>query len=159
MARRMLGGVCAGIARTYDYDITVVRVVALLLALPGGFGLVLYAALWVLMPADTGTPQPSTAAPVSSAEELAERIRLAADEFAAATRAAAYATRVAAEQLSEVARAASAAGRESWEARPSAQAAAAADAPTAPASPVAPEAPATPEAPVAPSTPTSTPPA
>lgn len=126
MSRRMLGGVCAGIARAYDYDVTVVRVVALLLTLPGGFGLVLYAALWALMPADTGTPpQTSSSTPTSNAEDLAERIRLAADELAAATRAAAEAARVAAEQLSEVARAASAAGRESWESRPSAQAAAA----------------------------------
>lgn len=121
MSRRMLGGVCAGIARAYDYDVTVVRVVALLLTLPGGFGLVLYAALWVLMPADDGTPQPASTAPTSNAEDLAERIRLAADELVAATRAAAEAARVAAEQLSEVARAASAAGRESWESRPSAQ--------------------------------------
>lgn len=172
MSRRMIGGVCAGIARTYDYDVTVVRIVALLLTLPGGVGFVLYAVLWALMPADTGTPQPAHAMPTSNAEDIAERIRLAADEFAAATRAAAYATRVAAEQLSEVARMASAAGRESWDSRPSAQAAAAPPAsPEAPPSPpaaptaasapapAAPEAPEAPNAPSAPSAPGSTPPA
>ena len=102
MSRRMLGGVCAGIARTYDYDVTVVRVVALLLTLPGGFGIVLYAALWALMPADTSAPRPAPSVPTSNAEDLAERIRLAADELAAATRAAAEAARVATEQLAGV---------------------------------------------------------
>jgi len=128
---RMIGGVCAGIARQYGYDVTVVRIVAILLTLVWGAGLLLYLALWVVMPADAPTsstahslPAPEagmssaaagTAFAAGSGDDLAERARRAADDFAIAARSAAEAARVAAEQLAEVAKAATTAGRESWE--------------------------------------------
>jgi phage shock protein C len=130
----MIGGVCAGIARQYGYDVTVVRIVAILLTLVWGAGLLLYLALWVIMPADapasaaaTSLPAPEagsrtdgaaaagTAFAPGSGDDLAERARRAADDFAIAARSAAEAARVAAEQLAEVAKAATAAGRESWD--------------------------------------------
>jgi signal transduction histidine kinase len=43
---RVLGGVCAGIAEAISVDPTLVRLVFALLALAGGAGVVLYAALW-----------------------------------------------------------------------------------------------------------------
>jgi signal transduction histidine kinase len=43
---RALAGVCAGIAAALAVDVTLVRVVFALLALAGGAGFVLYAALW-----------------------------------------------------------------------------------------------------------------
>src|SRR5881397_1471260 len=43
---RVLGGVCAGIAEAMGVDPTLVRLVFALLALAGGAGIVLYAALW-----------------------------------------------------------------------------------------------------------------
>src|SRR5919198_899346 len=43
---RVLGGVCAGIGETIGVDPTLVRLVFALLALAGGAGVVLYAALW-----------------------------------------------------------------------------------------------------------------
>ena len=133
---KMLGGVCAGIAKQYGYDVTVVRIVTVLLTLVWGAGLILYLALWAIMPAEAATPggaQPVSGtleagstdsessgdgstgfgAPVS--DDLAERARRAADDFAIAARSAAEAARVAAEQLADVAKAATAAGRESWE--------------------------------------------
>jgi signal transduction histidine kinase len=42
----VLAGVCAGIARTLGVDVTLVRLIFALLALAGGAGFVLYAALW-----------------------------------------------------------------------------------------------------------------
>jgi phage shock protein PspC (stress-responsive transcriptional regulator) len=48
--QRMLGGVCAGIARQYGLDVTMVRVVMAVLSLAWGVGVVAYIALWVLMP-------------------------------------------------------------------------------------------------------------
>ncbi|MFA7296074.1 MAG: PspC domain-containing protein [Dehalococcoidia bacterium] len=131
----MIGGVCAGIARQYGYDVTVVRIVAILLTLVWGAGLLLYLALWVIMPADapasnaptslpapepgtstaTGNAAADTAFAAGSSDDLAERARRAADDFAIAARSAAEAARVAADQLADVARAATAAGRESWE--------------------------------------------
>jgi signal transduction histidine kinase len=43
---RVLGGVCAGIAEAMGVDATLVRLVFALLALAGGAGIVLYAAIW-----------------------------------------------------------------------------------------------------------------
>jgi phage shock protein PspC (stress-responsive transcriptional regulator) len=43
---RALAGVCAGIARDLDVDVTLVRLVFALLALAGGAGILLYLALW-----------------------------------------------------------------------------------------------------------------
>jgi phage shock protein PspC (stress-responsive transcriptional regulator) len=131
--RRLLGGVCAGIARHYDYDVTVVRIVAVLLAMPGAFGIVLYLALWVLMPSDQATAPLSSMAPTTdvgvpadplapppppstgNTDDIAERARKAAEELAAAAKNAAEVARVAAEELAVVARAATSAGREAWE--------------------------------------------
>src|SRR4051794_18041338 len=43
---RVLGGVCSGIAAAVGVDATLIRVVFALLALAGGAGVVLYAAIW-----------------------------------------------------------------------------------------------------------------
>ena len=55
-----LGGVCVGLAEYLDTDVTLVRVLALVLAVvPGGFigGLLGYVAAWILMP-DAEGPAP-----------------------------------------------------------------------------------------------------
>lgn len=44
--RRAVAGVCAGIARALDVDVTLVRLVFAVLALAGGAGILLYLALW-----------------------------------------------------------------------------------------------------------------
>jgi signal transduction histidine kinase len=44
---RMVAGVCAGIAATFGVEAGVIRLAAVLLALCGGLGIVLYAVLWV----------------------------------------------------------------------------------------------------------------
>ena len=46
---RVLAGVCGGIAEALDVDPTLVRLVFALLALAGGAGIALYAALWLYM--------------------------------------------------------------------------------------------------------------
>lgn len=47
---RMLAGVAAGVARYFDIDVTVVRIVFAVLAVVGGAGLPLYLAGWLLIP-------------------------------------------------------------------------------------------------------------
>lgn len=48
---KKIAGVCAGIAEYFNIDPTVVRVVAVLLLLPGGFpGLLPYIVLWIVIP-------------------------------------------------------------------------------------------------------------
>ncbi|MGH9294651.1 MAG: PspC domain-containing protein, partial [Acidimicrobiales bacterium] len=51
---RMVAGVAAGIARHFDLDLTLVRLVIVLAALAGGLGIPAYLAAWLLVP-DEGT--------------------------------------------------------------------------------------------------------
>jgi phage shock protein PspC (stress-responsive transcriptional regulator) len=57
---KMLGGVAGGIARYLNADVTLVRVIIAALALFTSVGVALYAAAWLLIPAD-GEDQPIAA--------------------------------------------------------------------------------------------------
>ena len=46
----MLGGVAAGLARYLDLDVSLVRIVFVVLALIGGVGVPFYLAAWLLIP-------------------------------------------------------------------------------------------------------------
>lgn len=54
---RMLAGVAAGIARYLDVDVTIVRIILVVLAFAGGAGIPLYLAGWLLIP-EEGATQP-----------------------------------------------------------------------------------------------------
>jgi|GEM_PF-406163 len=136
---KILGGVCAGIARHYGYDTTVVRGVAVLLTLVWGAGILVYAVLWMVMPTNEQSGSTAIAGTLGEAssdssssprpplvdEDLADRAKRAAEEFAVAARSAAETARVAAEQFAEVAKAAAAAGRVAWDQQQQQRAAAA----------------------------------
>jgi phage shock protein C len=47
---RQVAGVCGGLAEYFNLDATLVRVLFVLLAVLGGSGLVLYVAMWVIVP-------------------------------------------------------------------------------------------------------------
>ena len=49
---RMLAGVAAGLARYLGVDVTVIRIVLVVLAVIGGAGIPIYLAGWLLMPED-----------------------------------------------------------------------------------------------------------
>ena len=49
---RMLGGVAGGIAKYFDVDATLVRVIIAALTLLNGAGVALYLAAWLLIPED-----------------------------------------------------------------------------------------------------------
>ena len=54
-SNRMLAGVCGGLANYFNIDPTIVRVLFVLLALPGGVpGTLVYLLLWVLIPEESG---------------------------------------------------------------------------------------------------------
>src|SRR5438270_1566203 len=67
---RMVAGVCAGIAQRWNLDLTLVRVVAVVLALFSGVGVAAYIGAWLLTPSTDG-PAPLTAD--SSAARWASR--------------------------------------------------------------------------------------
>jgi phage shock protein C len=47
---RKLAGVCGGLAQYFNVDATLIRVLFVLLAVLGGSGLVLYLAMWIIVP-------------------------------------------------------------------------------------------------------------
>jgi phage shock protein C len=49
-ANRKLAGVCGGLAQYFNVDATLIRVLFVLLAVLGGSGLVLYLAMWIIVP-------------------------------------------------------------------------------------------------------------
>src|SRR5438445_10339328 len=65
---RMLAGVCAGIAKRWDLDVTLVRIVAVVLTLLSGVGLAAYVAAWLLTPSVDGP------APLAADSDWARRL-------------------------------------------------------------------------------------
>ena len=57
---RMIAGVASGVAEFFDLDATIVRVVWVFMAIFGGFGVLLYLIMWVIVPEQgTDTPSPT----------------------------------------------------------------------------------------------------
>jgi phage shock protein C len=57
----MLGGVCGGLAQYLNVDVTLVRVFFVLLAMTAGTGLLLYLAMWLIVPEEgQGTARDGT---------------------------------------------------------------------------------------------------
>jgi phage shock protein PspC (stress-responsive transcriptional regulator) len=64
---RMIAGVAAGAADYFGIDVTIVRIILVVLALFGGAGVPLYLAAWLLVPDECSD--------VSVAEELLDQFR------------------------------------------------------------------------------------
>ena len=47
---RQVAGVCGGLAERFNVDVTLMRVLFIVLALFGGAGIVLYIAMWIVVP-------------------------------------------------------------------------------------------------------------
>jgi phage shock protein C len=47
---KMIAGVCGGLAEFFGLDVSLVRLVAILLALLGGHGILVYLILWIVVP-------------------------------------------------------------------------------------------------------------
>jgi phage shock protein C len=47
---RQVAGVCGGLAEYFSVDATLIRVLFVVLAVLGGSGIVLYLALWIIVP-------------------------------------------------------------------------------------------------------------
>ena len=47
---RQLAGVCGGLAEYFNLDATLMRVLFVVLAVLGGSGIILYIALWIIVP-------------------------------------------------------------------------------------------------------------
>ena len=53
---KMIAGVCGGVARSFGIDASIVRILAVVLSLFFGVVLVVYLALWLVLPLEEGGP-------------------------------------------------------------------------------------------------------
>jgi phage shock protein PspC (stress-responsive transcriptional regulator) len=60
---KKIAGVCAGFARYFDVDISLMRVIWLAVALTGGIGVIAYLAAWIIVPSDRGAQPQAAFAP------------------------------------------------------------------------------------------------
>lgn len=81
---RMLGGVCGGLAKYLQIDVTLVRLFFVVFTLLGGIGPLVYIILWIVVDSegavDAGQSQPL------NGEEFKERAEMMRDEFVSAVR-------------------------------------------------------------------------
>ena len=78
---RMLWGVCGGLANYFEVDSMLLRVLFVLSAFFGGFGLFLYVVLAIFVP-EEGSTEPVTKETVrKNAQEFAEEVKTHAAEF------------------------------------------------------------------------------
>jgi phage shock protein C len=57
---KKIAGVCAGFARYFDTDVTLMRVLWLAVAVSTGVGFIAYLVAWLVMPKDEPVPEPVT---------------------------------------------------------------------------------------------------
>jgi phage shock protein C len=64
-SEKMLGGVCGGLADFFGLDVTVIRLIFVLLAILGGHGVLIYLLLWIIAPQEplVVVPPPAPAEP------------------------------------------------------------------------------------------------
>ena len=75
---RVLGGVCAGIARAYGLDPMVLRILFVALVFAGGSGLVLYVVAWLVLPQEGADRSLATAAVAGRRYDPGEMLALGA---------------------------------------------------------------------------------
>ncbi|GAA0695514.1 phage shock protein C [Dyella sp. SG562] len=51
-SQKMIAGVCGGVAQYLGWDVTIVRLLWIVLTLAGGSGILIYLILWLVMPQD-----------------------------------------------------------------------------------------------------------
>ena len=73
----MIAGVCGGIAEYFDVDSTLIRLLAVIVALLGGAGVVVYIIAWIIVPQK---PEQVSDDKFDKREESKEKIKKEAEE-------------------------------------------------------------------------------
>lgn len=68
---KMIGGVCSGLARQFGISVTALRIAFVIATFAGGWGILIYVALWLIMP--VAPSRPPTAPSESHADAGSER--------------------------------------------------------------------------------------
>lgn len=53
---RQVAGVCGGLAEHFNLDATLIRVLFVVLAVLGGSGILIYVAMWIIVPQEPAGP-------------------------------------------------------------------------------------------------------
>jgi len=80
---KVVGGVCGGLGRYLSLDPTIIRLYFVLLSLGSGIGVLIYIALWIILPEEPveemlpeeGTEGRLEGSPGQSTQEISERVR------------------------------------------------------------------------------------
>jgi len=73
----MIGGVCGGIAEYFDVDSTLVRLLAVLVVLLGGAGVIAYIIAWIIVPKN---PEQNSDENFEKREKLKEKVKKGAED-------------------------------------------------------------------------------
>lgn len=60
---KMIAGVCSGLSRQFGVPVTALRIAFVIATFVGGWGLLIYAALWIIMPVGRSRQPPSASPP------------------------------------------------------------------------------------------------
>ena len=82
---RMLGGVCGGLAKYLNVDLTIVRLFFVVLTLLGGFGPLIYFIMWIVVPLE-GYTYTDTHPERFDGEDIKERAGMVRDDFISAVK-------------------------------------------------------------------------
>lgn len=83
---RMLGGVCGGLAKYMQIDVTLVRLFFVVFTLLGGIGPLVYIIMWIVVDDESKINAAGTQAQTLNGEELKDRAETVRDEFVTAVR-------------------------------------------------------------------------
>lgn len=82
---RMLGGVCGGLAKYLNIDLTITRLFFVVLTLLGGFGPVIYLIMWIVIPLEEHV-YTDTHPERFDGEDIKERAEMVRDDFISAVK-------------------------------------------------------------------------
>jgi phage shock protein PspC (stress-responsive transcriptional regulator) len=83
---RMLGGVCGGLAKYLQIDVTLVRLFFIVFTLLGGIGPIIYIILWIVVDDESKINVVEGGSKPLSGEEFKDRAETVRDEFVSAVR-------------------------------------------------------------------------
>ena len=81
---KMLGGVCGGLAEYFAVDPVIVRIIAVLLALLNGLGIIAYIVLWIIVPRQEKVGSPTSEVIRDNLNNMGQEARRVGQEVRAA---------------------------------------------------------------------------
>lgn len=72
---KIIAGVCAGLAEYFDLDVTLVRIIFVVIVLAGGAGVLAYIILWILVPLNPGEDREIKAGSKEAVDQFASEVK------------------------------------------------------------------------------------